>query len=142
VPPLPPEEVSPPTPTEVKPPPPEEVKPPPPKVVKPPRRKVARQTVAVMRVPALSAQDASWSAKLLHEAFVKLREVAVHLGVQPPSHPLQTTVMDYTFKINVLGTWREECSPHLRRDDDGGLDVSGSDSDSDAGAPPAATTST
>jgi hypothetical protein len=83
-----PEEVPPPTPAEVKPPPPEEVKPPPPKVVKPPRRKAARQPVAAVRAPALSAQDASWSAKLLHEAFVKLRKVAVHLGVQPPSHPL------------------------------------------------------
>jgi hypothetical protein len=25
-----------------------------------------------------------------------------HLGVQQPTHPLQTTVMDYAFKINVL----------------------------------------
>jgi hypothetical protein len=88
VPPPPPEEVSPPTPTEVKPHLPKEVKPPPPKVVKPPRRKVAWQPVAVVRAPALSAQDASWSAKLLHETFVKLRKLVVHLGVQPPCHPL------------------------------------------------------
>jgi hypothetical protein len=97
-----PEEVPPPPPKEVPPPTAEKVKPPPPKVVKPPQREVARQPVAALRAPALSAQDASWSAKLLHVAFVKLRKVAVHLGVQPPSYPLQTTVMDYTFKINVL----------------------------------------
>jgi hypothetical protein len=87
-PPAEPEQVPLPTPAQVKPPPPEEVKPPPPKVVKTPRHKVARQPVAAMRAPALSAQDASWSAKLLHEAFVKLGKVAVHLGVQPPSHLL------------------------------------------------------
>jgi hypothetical protein len=34
--------------------------------------------------------------------FHDLGKVAVHLGVQPPSHPLQTIVRDYAFKINVL----------------------------------------
>jgi predicted mannosyl-3-phosphoglycerate phosphatase (HAD superfamily) len=38
---------------------------------------------------------------MLHQAFVNLGKVAVHLGDQPPTHPL-TTVMDYAFKINVL----------------------------------------
>jgi hypothetical protein len=28
--------------------------------------------------------------------------MVVHLGVQRPTDPLQTTVMDYTFKVNVL----------------------------------------
>jgi hypothetical protein len=90
----PPEEVPPPTPTKVKPPPHEEVK--------PPRRKVARQPVAAARALIVNVQDASWSVKLLHQDFVNLVKVAVHLGVQPSSHPLQTTVMDYAFKINVL----------------------------------------
>jgi hypothetical protein len=76
-----PEEVPLPTPAKVKPPPPEEVKPPPPKEVKLPRHKVARQPVAAVRAPALNAQDASWSVKLFHEAFVKLLKVAVHLRV-------------------------------------------------------------
>jgi hypothetical protein len=104
-PPTEPEEMPPPSPAEpekVKPPSPEEVKPPPPKEVKPPRRKVALQTVAVVRAPALNADEATWSANLFHEAFVKLRKVAVHLGLPPPSHPLQMTVKDYAFKINVL----------------------------------------
>jgi hypothetical protein len=92
-PPVEPEKVSPLTPAEVKPPPPEEVK--------PPRCKVARQPVAPMRAPSTNVQDASWSVKLLHHASVNLGKVVIHLGVQPPSHPLKTTVMDYTFKINV-----------------------------------------
>jgi hypothetical protein len=76
-PPLPaePEEVKPPPhaePEKVLPPPTTEVKPPTPKEVKSPRRKVALQPVAAVRAPALSAEDASWSAKLLHEGFVKL----------------------------------------------------------------------
>jgi hypothetical protein len=40
--------------------------------VKPPRRKVVRKHVEAVRAPVLSAEDASWSAKLLHEAFVNL----------------------------------------------------------------------
>jgi hypothetical protein len=39
---------------------------------------------------------------MLHQAFLSLGKVVVHLGVQQPTHPLQTTVMDYAFKINVL----------------------------------------
>jgi hypothetical protein len=86
---------------EVPPPPPAEVSPPMPAEVKPPRRKVARQPVPPVRAPSVNVQDASWSVKLVHQAFVNLGKVVVHLGVQPPSHPLQTTVMDYAFKINV-----------------------------------------
>jgi hypothetical protein len=95
--PPPPGEAPPPPPAEVKLPPPEEVKPPPPKEVKPPWRKVALQPVAVMRSPALNVDEATWSANLFHEAFVKLRKVVVHLGVPAPSHPLQMTVKDYSF---------------------------------------------
>jgi hypothetical protein len=60
------------------------------------------------------------------------------------------TVMDYAFKINVLaGELERGVQPPIYDDDDGGLDVSGSDtssgsgsdSDSDSGAPPVATTS-
>jgi hypothetical protein len=91
-PPAEPEEVppaSPAKPEKVKPRPPEEVKPPPPKEVKPPQRKVVLQPVAVVRAPALNADEATWSANLFHEAFMKLRKVAVHLGVPVPSHLLQ-----------------------------------------------------
>jgi hypothetical protein len=107
-PPAEPEEVPPPTPAEVKPLLPEEVK--------PPRRKVARQPVVPVRAPSVNVQDASWSVKLLHQAFVNLGKVAVHLGVQPPSHPLQTVVMDYAFKINILvGELERRVLPHLQR---------------------------
>jgi hypothetical protein len=58
--------------------------------------------VAAVRAPALSAEDATCSVKLFHDAFVKLRKVVVHLGVPPTSHPLQTTMKDYALKINVL----------------------------------------
>jgi hypothetical protein len=76
--------------------------------------------------------------------------VAVHLKVQRPTDPLQTTVMDYAFKVNVLaGLLVSEVVPPpppvYNDDDDGSLDVSSSDSDSDSdsdgGAPPTATTS-
>jgi hypothetical protein len=43
-----------------------------------------------------------FSVKMLHQAFLSLGKVVVHLGVQRSTDPLQTTVMDYTFKINVL----------------------------------------
>jgi hypothetical protein len=86
---------------------------------------------------------------MLHQAFLSLGKVVVHLGVQQPTHPLQTTVMDYAFKINVLaGELERGVSPPPVNDDDGDddgvLDVSGSsfDSDSDGGAPSAVTTST
>jgi hypothetical protein len=44
----------------------------PPKEVKPPQRKVVLQPVAVVRAPALNADEATWSANLFHEAFMKL----------------------------------------------------------------------
>jgi hypothetical protein len=83
---------------------------------------------------------------MLYQAWQSLGKVAVHLGVQRPTDPLQTTVMDYAFKVNVLaGQLEREEVPSVYDDDndDGGLDVSssGSDSYSDGGAPPAATTS-
>jgi hypothetical protein len=107
---------------------------------------VALQIVAVVRAPALNADEATWSANLFHEAFVKFRKVAVHLRVPTPSHPLQMTVKDYAFKIIVLvGDLERGVLAPVDDDDgdDGGLDVSGSgsDSNSDGGAPPAATTS-
>jgi hypothetical protein len=54
--------------------------------------------------------------------------------------------MDYAFKVNVLaGQLEREVVPPVYDgdDDNGGLDVSNSDSDSDSngGAPPGATTS-
>jgi hypothetical protein len=70
-----------------------------------------------------------------------------HGIVQPaPRDPLQMTVKDYAFKINVLVGDLERGVPAPVDDDsgnDGGLDVSGSgsDSDSNGGAPPAVTTS-
>jgi hypothetical protein len=78
---------------------------------------------------------------------MSLGKVAIHLGVQRPTDPLQTTVIDYALKINVLAGELERGVPPtpVYDDDDGGLEVSGSgygsDSDSDGGAPPAATTS-
>jgi hypothetical protein len=71
--------------------------------------------------------------------------MAVHLGIKRPPEPLQMTVMDYAFKVNVLAGHLEREVVPPDDDDDGGLDVSssGSDSnsDSDGGAPSAATTS-
>jgi hypothetical protein len=101
-PPAKPKEVSRPPPEEVPPPTPAEVKPPPPEEVKPPRRKVARQPVVPVRAPLVNVLDDSWSVKMLYQAFVKHGKVVVHLGVHQPTHPLQTTVIDYAFKINVL----------------------------------------
>jgi hypothetical protein len=89
------------------PPTPAEVKPPPPEEVKPPRCKVARQPVVPLRAPSVNVADACWLVKMLHQAFMSLGKVTVHLGVQQPTHPLQTIVMDYTFKINVLA-WEVE----------------------------------
>jgi hypothetical protein len=40
--------------------------------------------------------------KILYQAWQSHGMVAVHLGVQRPTDPLQKTVMDYTFKVNVL----------------------------------------
>jgi hypothetical protein len=82
---------------------------------------------------------------MLYQAWQSLKKMVVHLGVQRPPEPLQTTVMDYPFKVNVLAGHleREVVPPPPDGDDDGGLDVSSSDSDSDSdsGAPLAVTTS-
>jgi hypothetical protein len=84
---------------------------------------------------------------MLYEAWQSLGKLVVHLGVQRPPGPLQTTVMDYAFMVNVLAgkLEREVVPPVYDDDDDGSLDVSSSgsdsDSDSDGGAPLVATTS-
>jgi hypothetical protein len=146
-PPAEPEKVKPPPPEEVPPPSPAEVKLPPPEEVKPPRCKVALQPVTVVRAHALNADKATWSANLFHKAFVKLRKVAIHLGVLAPSHPLQMIVKDYAFKINVLvgDLERGVLTPRRRRRwRPRRLRLrlgSDSDSNSDGGAPPAMTTS-
>jgi hypothetical protein len=147
-PPAEPKEVPPPPPAE-----PEEVPPAPPEEVKrlkQPQRKVARQPVVPLHAPVETYSDAYFLVKMLYEAWHSLGKLAVHLGVQRPPGPLQMTLMDYTFKFNVLARYLErEVVPSTPvyddDDDDGGLDVSSSgfdsDSDSDGGAPPAATTS-
>jgi hypothetical protein len=120
------------------------VKPPPPEEVKPPPPKVALHPVAVVRAPPLNADEATWSVNLFGEAFVKLQKVAVHLRVPAPRDPLQMTVKDYAFKINILvGDLERGVLAPVDDDcgDDGSLDVFGFGSDSDGGAPPAATTS-
>jgi hypothetical protein len=83
---------------------------------------------------------------MLYEAWQSLGKLVVHLGVQIPPGPKEMTVMDYAFKVNVLaGNLKREVVPpvYYNDDDDGSLDVSssGSDSDSDGGAPSAASTS-
>jgi hypothetical protein len=78
---------------------PEEVPPPPPDE---PEEALAPQPVAVMRAPTLNADEATWSVSLFSDAFMKLRKVAVHLGVPGPNDPLQRIVKDCTFKINIL----------------------------------------
>jgi hypothetical protein len=90
------EEVPPPPPAE-----PEEVPPPPPEEVKrlkPPRCKVS----APMSAPKVIFEDACFSVKMLYQVWQSLGKMAIHLGVQRPTNPLQTTVMDYAFKVNVL----------------------------------------
>jgi hypothetical protein len=106
-PPAEPEEVPPPPPEEVPPPPPEEVK-----RLKPPRRKVPLP----MHAPSVNVEDACFSVKMLYQAWQSLKKMAVHLGVQRPPEPLQTTVMDYAFKVNVLaGDLEREVAPPRRR---------------------------
>jgi hypothetical protein len=109
-----PEEVLPPPPAE-----PEEVPPPPPEEVKrlkPPQRKVAWQPMVPLRAPKVDYSDACFSVKMLYEAWQSLGKLAVHLGVQLPPGPLQMTVMDYAFKVNVLAGKLEREVPHrLRR---------------------------
>jgi hypothetical protein len=81
---------------------------------------------------------------MLYQAWQSLKKMVVHLGVQQPPEPLQMTVMDYAFKVNVLAGHLEREVVPPDDDDDGGLDDSSSgsdsDSDSDGGAPPAETT--
>jgi hypothetical protein len=103
------EEVSPPPPAE-----PEEVPPPPPEEVKwlkPPRRKVPPP----MRAPKVNFEDACFSVKMLYQAWQSFGNMAVHLGVQRPTDPLQMTVMYYAFKVNVLaGQLEREVVPPCR----------------------------
>jgi hypothetical protein len=106
--------VPPPLPTE-----PEEVPPPPleeVKRLKPPRRKVARQHVVPLRAPKVDYSDACFSVKMLYEAWQSLGKLAVHLRLQLPPGPMQMTVMDYAFKVNVLaGKLEREVPPRLLR---------------------------
>jgi hypothetical protein len=141
------EEVLPPLLAEVNAPPPEEVKSPSPDE---PEEALVPQPVAVVRAPPLNADEATWSVNLFRDAFVKLRNVVVCFVVPVPSDPLQMTVKDYTFKINILvgDLERGVLAPvDDHGGDDGSLDgsgsgsSSGSESDSDGGAPPATTTS-
>jgi hypothetical protein len=88
------EEVPPPPPIE-----PEEVPPPPPDE---PEEALAPQPVAVVRARPLNADEATWLVNLFRDAFVKLRKVAIHPGVPTPSDPLQMTVKDHAFKINIM----------------------------------------
>jgi hypothetical protein len=136
-PPLPdePEEVSPPPPDES-----EEVPPP------PPEEALVTQPMKDVSAPALTTDEATWSVNLFREAFNRLRQVVVHLGVPAPNDPLEMTVKDYAFKIHILAGNLERgvLAPVDNEDgDDGSLDGygSGSDSNSDGGAPPVATTS-
>jgi hypothetical protein len=100
-----------------------------------------------MRAPSVNVEDACFSVKMLYQAWQSLKKMVVHLGAERPPEPLQTTVMDYAFKVNVLAGHLEAEVVPPSDDDDDGLDVSSSgsgsdlDSDSDDGAPPAATTS-
>jgi hypothetical protein len=109
-PPAEPEEVPPLPPEEVPPPPPEEVK-----RLKPPRRKVPPP----MGAPSVNVEDACFSVKILYQACQSLKKMAVHFGVQRPPEPLQMTVMDYAFKVNVVtpdfrrGT---KCISYVRQD--------------------------
>jgi hypothetical protein len=89
------------------PPPPEEVK-----RLKPPRCKVPLP----MRAPSVNVEDACFSVKMLYQAWQSLKKMVVHLWVQRPPKPLQTTVMDYVFKVNVLaGHLEREVAPPQRR---------------------------
>jgi hypothetical protein len=49
---------------------------------------------------------------MLYQAWQSLKKMAVHLGIQRPPESLQTTVMDYAFKVNVLaGDLEREVPP-------------------------------
>jgi hypothetical protein len=85
-----------------------EVPPPPPegvKRLKPLQRKVSPP----MHAPSVNVDDACFSVKMLYQAWQSLKKMFVHLEVQRPPEPLQTTVMDYAFKVNVL-------TEHLERE--------------------------
>jgi hypothetical protein len=45
--------------------------------------------------------------KMFYEAWHSLGNLSVHLEVQRPPGPLQMTVMDYAFKVNVLAGYLE-----------------------------------
>jgi hypothetical protein len=57
--------------------------------------------VVPQRAPKVNVEDACFVVKMPYHAWQSLGKVAVHLGVQRPIDPLQTTVMD-VFKVNVL----------------------------------------
>jgi hypothetical protein len=46
------------------------------------------QPVEAISAPALTADEATWSVNLFCEAFNRLRQVAIHLGVRAPNDPL------------------------------------------------------
>jgi hypothetical protein len=87
----------------VPPPPPEEMK-----RLKPPQRKVPLP----MRALSVNVEDAYFSVKMLYQAWRGLKKMVVHLRVQRPPEPLQTTVMDYAIKVNLLaGDLEREVPP-------------------------------
>jgi hypothetical protein len=110
-----------------------------------------------LRAPKVNVEDACFFSEDAPPGLAESSKGGRSFGVQLPTDLLQTTVMDYTFKINILAGAQDRGVLPLVYDDDGnddgGLDVSGSgfgsgsgsgcgsDSDSDSGAPPAATTS-
>jgi hypothetical protein len=87
------------------------------------------------------------------EAFRRLRLVSVEVSLPRPNDPRQRTAKDFAFKIHDLAGDLERVvvSPHDHDDDSdnggfvgddyGSLDGSGSDYDSNGGAPPVVTTS-
>jgi hypothetical protein len=81
--------------------------------MKPPRHKVPPPLCA----PSVNFEDACFLVKMLYQAWQSLGKVAVHHGVQRPTDPLQATVMDYAFKVNLLAgnQDREVVPPRLRR---------------------------
>jgi hypothetical protein len=67
-----------------------------------------------MHAPSVNVEDACFSVKMLYQAWQSLGKMVVHLGVQRPSQPLQTTMMDYAFKVNVLaGKLKREVVPPM-----------------------------
>jgi hypothetical protein len=68
-----------------------------------------------MRAPSVNVENACFSVKILYQAWQSLKKMAVHLGIQRPPESLQTTVMDYAFKVNVLAGDLEREVPPPRR---------------------------